>query len=128
MDLIRIFHVVDMLSSGKHVFNHIYVVGLILSILIHLNQFSSYWFSFLLWCSSNIGMVLPCVVLFLLCVSFLRFKVLFVFSGFVWYPILHLAFTDDPDVDHPVIVHRECLYRISYTPTSLFIYFLFQPF
>ena len=34
MDLVRIFHVVDMPSSGKHDFNHIYVVGLIQSILI----------------------------------------------------------------------------------------------
>ena len=34
MDLVRIFHVVDMLSSGKHDFNHIYVVGLIQSNLI----------------------------------------------------------------------------------------------
>ena len=29
MDLVRIFHVVDMPLSGKHDFNHIYVVGLI---------------------------------------------------------------------------------------------------
>ena len=29
MDLIGIFHVVDMLSSGKCEFNYIYVVGLI---------------------------------------------------------------------------------------------------
>ena len=35
MDLVRIFHVVDTLSSGKRDFNHIYVVGLIQSILIH---------------------------------------------------------------------------------------------
>ena len=35
MDLIGIFHVVDMPSSGKRDFNHIYVVGLIQSILIH---------------------------------------------------------------------------------------------
>ena len=35
MDLVRIFHVVDTPSSGKRDFNHIHVVGLILSILIH---------------------------------------------------------------------------------------------
>ena len=34
MDLVGIFHVVDTPSSGKHDFNHIYVVGLIESILI----------------------------------------------------------------------------------------------
>ena len=34
MDLIGIFHMVDMRSSGKHDFNHVYVVGLIQSILI----------------------------------------------------------------------------------------------
>ena len=32
MDLHGIFHVVDMPLSGKHEFNHIYVVGLIVSI------------------------------------------------------------------------------------------------
>ena len=35
MDLVRIFHVVDTPASGKRDFNHIYVVGLIQSILIH---------------------------------------------------------------------------------------------
>ena len=34
MDLVRIFHVVDMPSSGKHGFNYIHVVGLIHFILI----------------------------------------------------------------------------------------------
>ena len=34
MDLVRIFHVVDMPSPGKCDFNHIYVVGLLKSILI----------------------------------------------------------------------------------------------
>ena len=29
MDLVGIFHVVDMPSSGKHEFNHMYIVGLI---------------------------------------------------------------------------------------------------
>ena len=36
MDLIGIFHMVDMPSSVKHDFNHIYVVGSIQSILIQL--------------------------------------------------------------------------------------------
>ena len=49
MDLVRIFHMVDMPSSGKHDFNHIYVVGLIQSILI---QF--FFFSLSLWCSCNV--------------------------------------------------------------------------
>ena len=35
MDLVGIFHMVDMPSSCKRDFNHIYVVGLIQSILIH---------------------------------------------------------------------------------------------
>ena len=35
MDLVRIFHVVDMPSSGKCDFNHIYVAGLITSIMTH---------------------------------------------------------------------------------------------
>ena len=41
MDLVRIFHMVDTPSSGKHDFNHIYVVGLIVSNLI---QFESIQF------------------------------------------------------------------------------------
>ena len=35
MDLVRIFHVVDTPSSGKCDVNHIHIVGLILSYLIH---------------------------------------------------------------------------------------------
>ena len=31
MDLVRIFHMVDTPSLGKHEFNHMYVVGLIQS-------------------------------------------------------------------------------------------------
>ena len=48
MDLIGIFHMVDTLSSGKNDFNHIYVVGLIESILVQ------FIFLFSLWCSSNV--------------------------------------------------------------------------
>ena len=58
MDLVRIFHVVDMPSSGKHDFNHIYVVGLILSYFDpFLNQFCLKQFIlilFLFWCSCNV--------------------------------------------------------------------------
>ena len=70
MDLIGIFHVVDMLSSGKHDINHIHFVGLIQSILIQfiliqfiliqfiLIQFILIQFililSLSLWCSSNV--------------------------------------------------------------------------
>ena len=82
MDLVRIFHVVDMPSSGKHDFNHIYVVGLILSYFDpFLNQFCLNQFIlilFLLWCSSNVHILvwhwlivprmLACVILFLVCV------------------------------------------------------------
>ena len=57
MDLVGIFHVVDTPSSGKCDFNHIYVVGLIQSILIQffLIQFIlvlSLSLSLSLWCSS----------------------------------------------------------------------------
>ena len=51
MDLIGIFHVVDMPSSGKCDFNHIYVIGLIQSILIE------FIFLFSLWCSSNVHVI-----------------------------------------------------------------------
>ena len=57
MDLVRIFHVVDMPSSGKHDFNHIYVGGLIQSILIHFDTVlfdSVHLDSLSLWCSSNV--------------------------------------------------------------------------
>ena len=144
MNLVRICHVVDMPSSGKCDFNYIYVVGLILSILIHFESvlFDSVHIGFLsLRCSSSVHVLvwfwlivprmLACVILFLLCVfsvfSQIQGVVWFVglvFSGNVWFPVLHLALTDDHDVDHPVVVHRECLYRSSYTPTSLFIYFV----
>ena len=52
MDLIGIFHVVDTPSSGKHDFNHIYVVGLIESILIQfifLLSFSGVSLMFKFW-------------------------------------------------------------------------------
>ena len=39
MDLVGILHMVDTPSSGKHGFNYIYVVGLILFIVVGLIQF-----------------------------------------------------------------------------------------
>ena len=87
MDLVRIFHVVDTLSSGKHEFNHIYVFGLIQSILIHFDtvlfdsvhldslSLSGVHPMFMFWygyCSKNVGLCRP-----FLTVCFLRFKVLF---------------------------------------------------
>ena len=77
MDLGGIFHMVDMPSSGKNEFNHIYVVGLIQSILIHFDTalFDSVHIDFHSLCSnvfqcSCFGMVivprvLACIVLFL---------------------------------------------------------------
>ena len=94
MDLVRIFHMVDTPSSGKHNFNHIYVVGLIVSILIHFESvlFDSVYLDFLfLWCSSNVHVLdmvivprmLACVVLFLLCV----FSVFSQIQGVVLYSV-----------------------------------------
>ena len=84
---------VDTLSSGKCDFNHIYVVGLIQSILIH---FDTVLFELVhlaiisLWCSSNVHVfdmvivprMLACVVFFLLCV-FSDSSCCSVFSGYV---------------------------------------------
>ena len=56
MDLVGIVHVVDMPSSGKCDFNHIYVAGLIVSIVIQF-IFDSVHFGFIslsLWCLSNV--------------------------------------------------------------------------
>ena len=76
MDLIGIFHIVDTPSSGKCDFNHIYVVGLIQSILIQFILILS------LWCSSNVHVLVgflshECWLLssFSYCMFFLSFKV-----------------------------------------------------
>ena len=55
MDLVRIFPMVETPLSGKRDFNHIYVVGLIQSILRQfcLIQFQ-FWFSLSLQCSSSV--------------------------------------------------------------------------
>ena len=39
MDLVRIFHMVDTPSSGKHGFNFIYTIGLVQFIVLGLIQF-----------------------------------------------------------------------------------------
>ena len=60
MDLIGIFHVVNTLSSGKHDFNHIYVVDLIQSILIL--SFSGVHLMFMFWkgyCPMSAGFSCP---------------------------------------------------------------------
>ena len=54
MDLIGIFHMVDTPSSGKHEFKHIYVVGLIQSILMQFIflfslSFSGVYLMFMFW-------------------------------------------------------------------------------
>ena len=131
MDLVGIFHVVDMLSSGKCDFNYIYVVGLIMSILIHFESvlFDSVYIGFLFlfwgvhsmfmfwygycWLSQECGLVSS----FSFCVFSQYFLSIFtgtwccsVFNGIMWFPILHLVFTDDHDVDHPVVAYTENVY------------------
>ena len=49
MDLIGIFHMVDMLSSGKHDFNYTHVVGLIQFILILSLSLSGVHLMFMFW-------------------------------------------------------------------------------
>ena len=168
MDLVGIFHMVDMPSSGKRDFNHIYVVGLILSILIHLESvlFDSVNIGFpfflgcsfnvhvLVWlllavpkiscfdmvlafcsqnvgCSKNIGLCHPFLTVCFLSV-FSVTRCCSVFNGIVWFPVLLLAFIDDPDVDHPVVVYAENVYIEVHIYTNILIYryfyFLFQPF
>ena len=152
MDLVRIFHMVDMPSSGKHDFNHIYVVGLILSILI---QFESVLFDsvhigflfisgvhpmFMFW-YGYCWLFQECwlVSSFSYCVISQCFHSIFtgtwwcsVFNRIVWFPILLVAFTDDHDVDHPVVVYTENVYIEVHIHQHLYIYisllFLFQPF
>ena len=115
MDLVGIFHVVDMPSSGKCDFNHIYVVGLILFILIHFESvlFDSVHIGFLsslvfiqcscfgmvlAYCSKNVGLCPPFLTVCFLSV-FSDTRCRSVFSGFAWFPILCLAFMDDHGVD-----------------------------
>ena len=105
-------------------------------ILIHFDissvWFSSYWFSFLFsdvhsmfmfW--HGLGLLFQgcwLVLSFSYCVFFSDSRCCSVFSGFVWFPILLLAFVDDHDVDHPVVVHKECLYTETYIHQHLKIY------
>ena len=144
MDLVRIFHMVDTPSSGKHDFNYIYVVGLILSILIHFESvlFDSVHIGFLsLRCSSNIHVLvwfwlivprmLACVILFLLCF-------LSIFTGtrccsvdLCGFPSYFICCSQMTMVwiDHPVVVHTENVtQKFTYTNVFIYIYILFQPF
>ena len=155
----------DTPSSGKHDFYHIYVVGLVLSILIHFESvlFDSVHIGFLfsllgcsfnvhelVWsllavpriscfdmvlafcsqnvgCSKNIGLCHP-----FLTMCFSDTRCCSVFNGIVWFPVLLLAFMDDHDVDHPVVVYTENVYIEVHIHTNILIYryfyFLFQPF
>ena len=90
MDLVRIFHVVDTPSSGKHDFNHIYVGGLIQSIWIHLDTVlydSVHLDSLSLWCSSNVHVLVW--LLFQECwlVSSFSYCVFSQIQGVVWYSV-----------------------------------------
>ena len=115
MDLVGIFHMVDTPSSGKHDFNHIHVVGLIQSYLIHFNTvlFDSVHIGFLsslvfiqcscfgmvlAYCSKNVGLCCPFLTVCFLSV-FSDTRCCSVSSGFVWFPILRLAFMDNHGVD-----------------------------
>ena len=71
-------------------------------------------------------MVLACVILFLLCV-FSDSRCCSVFSGFVWFPVLLLAFMDDHDVDHPVVGHTENISIVAYIHQHLNTFLLFDP-
>ena len=139
MDLVRIFHVVDTPSSGKHDINYIYVVGLIVSILIHLESvlFDSVHIGFsfssgvfiqcscfgmvIAGCSKNIGLCHPFLTVCFLSV-FIGTWCCSVFNGIVWFPVLHLAFKDDHDVDHPVVVYTENVYIEAYIHQHLNIH------
>ena len=140
MDLVRIFHVVDTLSSGKCDFNHIYVVGLIQSILIH---FDTVLFglvhlaSISLWCSSNVHVLVwllfqecwlvssfsYCV--FSQCFSQIQGVVLFSvdlcgFLSFIWHSQMTMVW-----IDHPVVVYTENVYIEAYIHQHLNIFLLF---
>ena len=141
MDLVRIFHVVDMPSSGKCDFNHIYVVGLIQSILIHFDTVlfdSVHLDSLSLWCSSNVHVLVwllfqECwlVSSFSYCVfSQIQGVVLHSvdmcgFPSFVWHSQMTMVW-----IDHPVVVHTENVYIEVYIHQHLniYIHILFQPF
>ena len=90
MDLVGIFHMVDKPSSGKCGFNHIYVVGLIQSILIHFDTVlfdSVHIDSFSLWCSSNVHVLVW--LLFHECwiLSSLSYRVFSQIQGVVLYSV-----------------------------------------
>ena len=142
MDLVRIIHIVDMPSSGKCEYNHIYIVGLILSILIHFESvlFDSVHIDFLTLvfiqcscigmvlacCSKNVGLCHPVLTVCFLNI-FSDTRCCSVFSRFVWFPFLCLAFMDDHCLDHPVVVHIENVYIEVYIHQHLYIYTYFVP-
>ena len=147
MDIVRIFHMVDMPSWGKHEFNHIYVVGLKQS---YFDPFgySSVWISSYLfflslslshWCSSNFHVLVgsltrKCWLLssFSYCVFlFSDPRCCSVFSGYMWLPVFYLIFVDGHGVDWSSCgsTHREIdteVY-ICYLQISSY-YVLFHPF
>ena len=127
MDLVGILHVADMPSSGKHDFNYIYTVGLIVSILIHFwisfVRFSSYWFciehSSLVFiqcpcinmvvtgCTNSVGLCLPfltvCFLSIFTVLSLTLGVVLFSielcgFPSFFWHMWMIMM-----EIDHPAI-------------------------
>ena len=134
MDLVGIFHVVDMLSSGKCDFSHIYVVGLIQFILIHFDTVlfdSVHLDSLSLWCSFNVHVLVW--LLFQECqfVSSFSYCVLSQIQGVVWYSVDMCGFLSSiwfswmtmVWIDHPVVVHTEKFYTEVYICNSkIFIY------
>ena len=145
MDLVRIFYMVDTPSSGKRGFNHIYVVGLIVSILIHfesvlfilvfsvsgIHSMFMFWYGYC-WLFQECCLVSS----FSYCVFSQSFHSIFtgtwccsVFHGIVWFPILLVAFMDDHDVDHPIVVYTENVYIEVHIHQHLYIYIflLFVP-
>ena len=113
---------------------------LIVSNLIQLNQYCSYWFSlcqvsnsmFMFW-YGYCWLFQECwlVLSFSYCVISQCFHSIFpgtwccyVFNGIVWFPIILVAFTDDHDVDHPVVVYAENVYIEIHIHHHLYRYIL----
>ena len=119
MDLVGILHVVDMLSSGKHDFNYIYAVGLIMSVsdpyfesvlcesvhivcafLSGVHTMFMYWYG-CCWLHQECGLASS----FSYCVFSQYFHSIVtgtwccsVFNGIMCLPVLLLAYVDDHDV------------------------------
>ena len=134
MDLVGILHMVDTPSSGKHDFNYIYAVSLIVSILIHFDSVSfesvhidsalifplrcSYNVHVLVWlldgCTNNMGLCVP-----FLTVGFLSiFTVLLLVLGVVLFSMELCGFpsffwhmwTIMMEIDHPAIRFLLCFF------------------